>query len=191
MNISRGGRIRLLGLLILLIAFGIFATWFAPQLGDAGKHLHQFLERPFFTMGGLPVTAFFLMKVAIFIVLLLLVCHFTMTILENRILTYMPLEEGQRYAIARVTSYLLFVLGMVVGLQSLGVNLDSLVVVGGALGIGVGLGLQAIVSNLSRGWSCCWSNRSNSAIASRWAARWATSCGCAAAAPGFKPTTTW
>jgi small-conductance mechanosensitive channel len=151
MNVSRSGRIRLFGLLVLLVAFGIFATWFAPQLGDAGKHLHEFLLRPFFTMGGLPITAFFLMKVAIFIVLLILVCHFTVTILENRILTYVPLEEGQRYAIARVTSYLLFILGMVIGLQSLGVNLNSLVVVGGALGIGVGLGLQAIVSNFVAG----------------------------------------
>jgi small-conductance mechanosensitive channel len=36
-------------------------------------------------------------------------------------------------------------------LQSLGVNLNSLVVVGGALGIGVGLGLQAVVSNFVAG----------------------------------------
>jgi small-conductance mechanosensitive channel len=151
MKVSRGARVRLFGLLILLIAFGIFAAWYAPQFGDAGKHLHRLLLKPFFTMGGLPITAFFVMKVAIFVVVLLLVCHFTMAILENRILRYMPLEESQRYAIARVTSYLLFIMGMVIGLQSLGVNLNSLVVIGGALGIGVGLGLQGIVSNFVAG----------------------------------------
>lgn len=151
MNVSRSGRVQLLGLLALLVAFGVFGTWFAPEFGDAGRHLHEFLEKPFLTMGGLPITALFLMKVATFIVLLILACHVTMTVLRNRILRYVPLEEGQRYAIARVTSYLLFILGMVVGLQSLGVNLNSLVVVGGALGIGVGLGLQGIVSNFVAG----------------------------------------
>ena len=48
-------------------------------------------------------------------------------------------------------SYVVFALGLVVGLESLGLNLSSLVVVGGALGIGVGLGLQAIVSNFVAG----------------------------------------
>lgn len=151
MNVSRSGRLRLLGLLVLLVAFGVFGTWFAPELGDAGRHLHEFLLRPFLTLGGLPITTFFLTKVATFIVVLILVCHLTMTLLENRILTYVPLEEGQRYAAARVTSYLVFILGLIIGLQSLGVNLNSLVVVGGALGIGVGLGLQAIVSNFVAG----------------------------------------
>jgi small-conductance mechanosensitive channel len=151
MNVSRSGRLRLLGLLVLLVAFGVFGTWFAPELGDAGRHLHEFLSRPFLTLGGLPITTFFLTKVATFIIVLILVCHLTMTLLENRILTYVPLEEGQRYAAARVTSYMVFILGLIIGLQSLGVNLNSLVVVGGALGIGVGLGLQAIVSNFVAG----------------------------------------
>jgi small-conductance mechanosensitive channel len=151
MNASRSRRTRLIGLLFLLIAFGVFGAWFAPQLGDAGARLHHFLTQPFLTLGGLPITVFFLTKVATFIVLLILVSHFTMSLLQNRILTYTPLETGQRYAVARVASYLVFILGMIVGLQSLGVNLNSLVVVGGALGIGVGFGLQAIVGNFVAG----------------------------------------
>ncbi|HEY6903713.1 MAG TPA: mechanosensitive ion channel domain-containing protein [Candidatus Acidoferrales bacterium] len=152
MNASRRSWIiRLFGLLVLLVAFGVFGRWFAPQLGDAGAHLYQLLTRPFLTLGGLQITAFFLTKVAIFVVLLILASHMTMSVLQKRILTHTPLVEGQRYAVARVVSYLVFILGMIVGLQSLGVNLNSLVVVGGALGIGVGLGLQAIVSNFVAG----------------------------------------
>jgi small-conductance mechanosensitive channel len=151
MNVSRSGRMRLIGLLFLLIAFGVFGAWFTPQLGDAGTRLHHFLTQPFLTVGGLPITVFFLTKVAVFVVLLILVSHFTMSLLQNRILTYTPLEAGQRYAVARVASYLVFILGMIIGLQSLGVNLNSLVVVGGALGIGVGFGLQGIVSNFVAG----------------------------------------
>lgn len=70
---------------------------------------------------------------------------------QKRLLVHTPLGPGQQYAVARVLSYLIFLFGLIVGLQSLGVNLNSLVVIGGALGIGVGLGLQAIVSNFVAG----------------------------------------
>jgi small-conductance mechanosensitive channel len=137
--------------LLLLIVLGVFGTWFAPKLGEAGRHLHNLLIAPLLTLGGMPVTILFLMKGAAFVVVLILLSHVTMNLLKNRILTHTPLQTGQQYAVARVISYLLFILGMIVGLQSLGVNLNSLVVVGGALGIGVGLGLQAIVSNFVAG----------------------------------------
>ena len=148
-------RFRLITLLTLslLVLVGVvaFGNWYAPALGDAGLRLQHYLFQPLFSLGGLPVTFFFLLKAAIFVVVLVLASHFTMLLLQKKVLTYLPLELGQQYAIARVLSYLVFVLGLIVGLQSLGLNLSSLVVVGGALGIGVGLGLQAIVSNFVAG----------------------------------------
>jgi small-conductance mechanosensitive channel len=152
MKMSRKWLISLLTLaLLILVGVGIMGTWYAPALGDAGLRLHSYLEQPLFTMGGLPVTLFFLLKGAIFVVLLFFFSHFTMLVLQKRILTHTSLAVGQQYAVARVVSYLVFFLGLIVSLQSLGVNLSSLVVVGGALGIGVGLGMQAIVSNFVAG----------------------------------------
>jgi small-conductance mechanosensitive channel len=152
MKLSRNGWIALLTFsLLLLIGFGAFGAWYAPLLGDAGMRLNHFLMQPFFTLGGVPVSIIFLLKVAIFLVALLLICHFVMVVLTRRILTHTPLELGQQYAVARMASYLIFILGSIIGLQSVGVNLNSLVVVGGALGIGVGLGMQAIVSNFVAG----------------------------------------
>ncbi|MGH9512371.1 MAG: mechanosensitive ion channel family protein [Terriglobales bacterium] len=152
MKISRTGWISLLALsLLLLTGVGIFGAWLAPFFGDAGKHMQHFLTQPFFVMGGVPITLIFLVKVIAFVIALLLASHFVMVLLQKRVLTHTPLESGQQYAVARVISYLVFILGMVIGLQSLGLNLNSLVVVGGALGIGVGLGLQGIVSNFVAG----------------------------------------
>jgi small-conductance mechanosensitive channel len=152
MNISRVKVAILLALcLLLLIGIGILGTWYAPLFGIAGMRLQHFLFYPLFSLGGVPITSLFLLKAGIFLVVLVLICHFTLMVLETRILTYTPLSEGQRYAVARVVSYIVFVLGMIVGLQSIGLNLNSLVVLGGALGLGVGLGLQGIVSNFVAG----------------------------------------
>ncbi|HUA15147.1 MAG TPA: mechanosensitive ion channel domain-containing protein [Verrucomicrobiae bacterium] len=152
MKISRTQVITLLAFcLLLLIAVGVFGTWFAPLLGETGASLERYLVQPLFTLGGLSVTPFFLVKVAIFLMLLILGSHFTMIVLQRRVLTYTPLAVGQQYVVARVISYLVFILGLMVGLESAGLNLNSLVVVGGALGIGVGFGLQAVVGNFVAG----------------------------------------
>ena len=152
MKISRARLIALLTMsLLVLVAIVAFGNWYAATFGEAGVRLQHYLLKPLFSLGGLPITFFFLVKAAMFVVALVLVSHFTMLLLQKRVLTYLPLAIGEQYAIARVISYLVFVLGLVVGLQSLGLNLSSLVVVGGALGIGVGLGLQAIVSNFVAG----------------------------------------
>ena len=149
---SRRGVMLLLAMsLLLLISVGVFGNWYAPAFGDAGMRVQHFLVQPLFSMGGLPVTIFFILKALIFIVALVIFSHFTMLVLQKRVLKHTPLPIGQQYAAAKVISYLVFVLGLTIGLQSLGVNLNSLVVVGGALGIGVGLGLQAIVSNFVAG----------------------------------------
>ncbi|MFZ3265279.1 MAG: mechanosensitive ion channel domain-containing protein [Terriglobales bacterium] len=152
MKLSRFRIITLLLMsLLALTAVVVFGSWYAPVLGDAGLRLQHYLFQPLFSLGGLPITFFFLVKAAIFLVVLILASHFTMLLLQKKVLTHVPLAVGEQYAVARVISYLVFMLGLIVGLQSLGLNLSSLVVVGGALGIGVGLGLQAIVSNFVAG----------------------------------------
>jgi small-conductance mechanosensitive channel len=138
MKKSRSQLVVLLGAsLLILVAIGIFGNWYAPLLGDAGVRLHRYLIQPLFEIGRLPVTPFFLIEVAILLVLLSLGSHFTMLVLQKRVLTHTPLAVGQQYAVARVVSYLVFLLGLMIGLESAGLNLNSLVVVGGALGVSV------------------------------------------------------
>jgi small-conductance mechanosensitive channel len=72
-------------------------------------------------------------------------------VLLSRLFRHLPIAEAQKFALGRFTTYLFFLGALFIGLQSLGVNLNSLVVFGGAVGVGIGLGLQNVVSNFVAG----------------------------------------
>jgi small-conductance mechanosensitive channel len=72
-------------------------------------------------------------------------------LVRTRILKHTKLDVGLQYAIARITSYVVLVLGFVIGLDTIGVELRSFTVIAGALGVGIGFGLQNIVSNFVSG----------------------------------------
>lgn len=61
------------------------------------------------------------------------------------------LEPGARYSLERLVQYGFVVILLLVGLTVMGLDLRSVAVVAGALGIGVGLGLQSITANFVSG----------------------------------------
>ncbi len=71
--------------------------------------------------------------------------------LKKRILTSSGLEEGLQESVATLSVYVLWMLGILAALHALGVSSTSLAVVFGALGIGLGFGLQNIFNNFISG----------------------------------------
>jgi small-conductance mechanosensitive channel len=55
------------------------------------------------------------------------------------------------YALSRISRYALWIIGLIVGLSYVGFDMASLAVIGGAIGVGVGFGLQNIISNFVSG----------------------------------------
>ena len=55
--------------------------------------------------------------------------------------------EARAYTLARFASMTVYAFGLLVGLEWTGLNLNTLAIIGGTLGIGVGFGLQQIVGN--------------------------------------------
>jgi small-conductance mechanosensitive channel len=60
-------------------------------------------------------------------------------------------SSGALYVLEKLSSYGLIFLGVVTGLTVAGINLSSLAVFAGAIGIGVGLGLQGVVKEFVSG----------------------------------------
>jgi small-conductance mechanosensitive channel len=72
-------------------------------------------------------------------------------LLKKVVLPRLPLKRGVPYAISTVTYYCLLVLVALAGLSAAGVDMSKFTVLTGALGVGLGFGLQNTVSNFVSG----------------------------------------
>ncbi len=91
----------------------------------------------------------------IYAVLILLVTHvatrFWRRILKTRILVNSGLDMGVQVSITTISVYVFWFFGILWALNALGVGTTSLTVAFGALGIGLGFGLQSIFNNFISG----------------------------------------
>ena len=72
-------------------------------------------------------------------------------VLRKFLLSRFPLQRGLPFAVSKVTYYVLLVLFFLAALTNAGFELNKFTVVTGALGVGVGFGLQNIVNNFVSG----------------------------------------
>ena len=129
-----------------------YATVLLPDLiGSLSGETRHALLYQFFKVGSLAITPVFVFKFVLFLVILFSISHLVQKLLLTRLLKHLHIADSAKFALGRFATYLLVLGGLFVGLQSLGVNLSSLVVFGGAVGVGVGLGLQNVVSNFVAG----------------------------------------
>jgi len=92
----------------------------------------------------------------IFLLVALLIAAFwissrTKRLLFNRLLARSGLDRSLQYAIAQVVSNVVLVVGIFIVLENTGIHLAALTVFAGAVGVGVGFGLQNIASNFISG----------------------------------------
>src|SRR5689334_7997646 len=103
-----------------------------------------------------PLPAINLSLIQIFLLIALFVAVFwfssgTKRFLFNRLLAQSGLDRSLQYAIAQVVSNVVLVVGVLVVLENTGIHLAALTVFAGAVGVGVGFGLQNIASNFISG----------------------------------------
>jgi small-conductance mechanosensitive channel len=103
-----------------------------------------------------PMPGITLSLVQIFLLIALLIAVFwfssrTKRFLFNRFLVKSGLDRALQYAIAQIVSNLVLVIGIFIVLENTGIHLGALTVFAGAVGVGVGFGLQNIASNFISG----------------------------------------
>jgi small-conductance mechanosensitive channel len=102
-------------------------------------------------MPGLNLSLF---QIFLLIALLIAVFWFssrTKRFLFNRFLAKSGLDRSLQYAIAQIVSNVVLIVGIFIVLDNAGIHLGTLTVFAGAVGVGVGFGLQNIASNFISG----------------------------------------
>ena len=77
--------------------------------------------------------------------------RFIQRTLDDKVLEHLPIDRGVRHSIRTGIGYIGALLAIVGGFGSLGLSLSNLALIAGALSVGIGFGLQAIVSNFVAG----------------------------------------
>ncbi|HYP15705.1 MAG TPA: mechanosensitive ion channel domain-containing protein [Opitutus sp.] len=111
----------------------------------------QWLNYPLIRLGEDTVTVLTVAKILFWIVAIFGLNFLLGHLLLVRVLRRTRFAPGLQFAITRMFGYIFVALGIYVALVVNGVNLSSLAVVAGALGLGIGFGLQSIVANFVAG----------------------------------------
>ena len=103
-----------------------------------------------------PLPGLSLSLTQIFLLIALLIVVFwlssrTKRFLFTRLLANSGLDRSLQYAIAQIVANVVLVVGVFVVLENTGIHLGALTVFAGAVGVGVGFGLQNIASNFISG----------------------------------------
>ena len=103
---------------------------------------------------ALPAIKLSLLQIFLLVALLIAVFWIssrTKRFLFNRLLAQSGLDRSLQYAIAQVISNIVLVVGIFIVLENTGIHLAALAVFAGAVGVGIGFGLQNIASNFISG----------------------------------------
>ncbi|WP_103171826.1 mechanosensitive ion channel family protein [Paracoccus sp. SY] len=138
---------RLLRRIISWIAW-IWVTLFLLDLTDPAA---RFLDSFAITMDDLRLSALTVLKALVVTGLLIAAARALSRMITGRLARNEDISPTMRVLTGKLLQVVLFSLAVVVGLRAVGFDLTGLAVFSGAVGVGLGFGLQKVVSNLVSG----------------------------------------
>lgn len=111
----------------------------------------DFLNLPIFPSGKQGLSLGMILHVLVLLAILVFLTKRLKNWLIERVLVQTHFDTGFRYTVGAIFSYLFLLLGLSIVLDTAGVDTTAVTVVAGALGLGVSLSLQTIISNCFAG----------------------------------------
>ncbi|NJL17962.1 MAG: mechanosensitive ion channel family protein [Nitrospira sp.] len=121
------------------------------QILDLLEPLGEFTKIPLYSIGDSTITLGTMLYLTVLVVALFYLTGKLKTWIVEGLLLRSQVELGLRHAVGNIVRMVFLGLGLVIILQTAGINLSSLTVLFGALGIGVGFGLQGVTNNFVSG----------------------------------------
>ena len=148
---ARGGK---LGGFVLLTGKGFaLLIWIVVAMHITGllPNLVEFLENTSIPLGRNKISVWMVLQGALSICVTLIIALWASSMLEERLMGIDSIHSSMRVVLSRMGRALLILIGLLLSLSMVGIDLTVLSVFGGALGVGLGLGLQKIASSYVSG----------------------------------------
>ncbi|MGE0355471.1 MAG: mechanosensitive ion channel family protein [Burkholderiales bacterium] len=130
--------------LLMWLGVALHLTGLLPEAADA-------LESIGFTAGTQRISLLLVMQGLVSVAVTLAISLWVANLVEARVLATERLELSTRVVVAKLVRAAAFLLAVLVALPLVGIDITALSVFGGALGVGLGFGLQKIASNYVSG----------------------------------------
>ena len=121
------------------------------KINEIFTSIVDFLSVPVFSLGNSNITLWTLVYLTVLFLLLYFATTRLFKYVVYKFLSKSKIDLGVRVAIGSILKYLILTIGFIVIIQTVGINLSSLTILLGALGVGIGFGLQNVTNNFVSG----------------------------------------
>jgi len=132
---------------------GLNKVWSKLGLATGGfwERLENILNANLFSIGDAPVTPGGLIKMILILVLAWGISWFTRQLLQRLGQRKQFAKSPAIYTLGRLAHYIIITIGIFASFASIGIDFSNFALIAGALSVGIGFGLQAIVNNFVSG----------------------------------------
>ena len=136
-------------MLLFLVVVGFVSLDFLESLQPVKTFLDS--ENLSFSIGQTRISAYLMTKALITIVLFFLITGILSEFGEKRIKSIRGIHSSNKALINKAFHIFIYFFGFIIALNILGIDLTAFAIFSGAIGIGIGFGLQKITSNFISG----------------------------------------
>jgi small-conductance mechanosensitive channel len=144
---SPGGWLKVLESIIAWIIWGLLALHLTGLLPE----IIQALEGMRFNIGKNPVNLLLVLQALLTVIVTIFIALWLSRLLENKLMRAEQVNINLRVVLTKLIRIVLIFIATLVALSAVGLDITLLSVFGGALGVGLGLGMQRIASNYVSG----------------------------------------